>query len=101
MKTIKAMLIAGAGFIAAFAYGVMSMSPPQYDIARGAATIATLCAMAGCILWFFNTDEAIIWRVLVGMITGCVTLGGLPVFLNWVNTVEYHNVFAPTTSVPP
>jgi hypothetical protein len=99
MKTFFGLFGIAAPTLLSIAIGVMSMAPPQYEIARGAGIGAAVCTVAACIMWFFITADAIALKIIVGIITGCVTLGGLPVFLSWVSNIESHN-YAVVSQVP-
>jgi hypothetical protein len=80
-----------SGILFATAVGVMSMSPPQYDIARGAALGAACSAVITYVLWLLSTDEPLLVKATIGVITGIVSLGALPLGLNWINDIEYNN----------
>ena len=83
------------------AFSVMSMSPPQYDIARWAAIGACISAVMTFLLWLSITDENISIKIIIGVITGIFSLGGLPIGLNWIGDIQNRNTQAEQKAIQP
>jgi hypothetical protein len=86
LSGILAVLLCGA------AIGVMSMSPPEYDVARGAAIAAGIMAVLAFFLWFLQTREPITVQLVIGLMTIVVPVGGVVLGVNWIDNIQLRNL---------
>jgi len=92
MNTLLGLFGIAAGLLFATSVGVKSMSPPEYDVARGTAIGASVSAIITYFLWILTTDEQLPTKVFVGLATGIVVLGILPVGLDWISRIQARNL---------
>ena len=70
------------------AIGMISLSPPEFGIARWCLIVPAIVIGATAFLWLLTTDRAGWWRLIVGVSVGAIVLGGLPESLRWVGDRE-------------
>jgi hypothetical protein len=103
MNTFMGLFGIASALLFGTSVGVMSMSPPEYDVARGTAIGASVSAIITFLLWILMTDERLPTKVLVGIATGIVALGVLPVSLDWISRIQARNfqlrIFVPERSI--
>lgn len=94
MKTFLALSAAVAGSAFALSAGVMSMSPPEYDVARGAAICSAVFAFITYLTWLPLTKDSLIVRIYIGAIACIAIFIGLPLGMGWINGIETRNLEA-------
>lgn len=84
-------LVAGlvAGIAATVGYGVLSLTPGHYRIARRAFLLASLVFASIGMVWGLTTPESLIVRMIAVGIVGAISLVGLTEGLRWIKTIEF------------
>jgi hypothetical protein len=107
MNTIIGLLGAAFIFLLGLSYGVMSMSPPDFAVARGALFGGVAAGTVCFVLWAFHSNETLAIKTIIGILTGIFIFGGLPGALLWIKSKEpptgnvfitCKNTFLPSTS---
>jgi hypothetical protein len=70
------------------AIGMVSLSPPEFGIARWCLIVPAIVVGATAFLWLLTTDRPGWWRLIVGVSVGAIALAGLPESLRWVGNRE-------------
>ena len=78
----------------------MSMSPPDFVIARGATIGFAIAITAACVLWLSGNPAPIWEKVVVGGLAAILTYAGCPLAFNWVNTKQHNRPSYVGTLVP-
>jgi hypothetical protein len=94
MKIFLALSAIIAGLAFGLSVGVMSMSPPEYEVARGAAIGATVFAFIAYLTWMLLTKDPLIVQLSIGFITCIAIFVGLPLGMGWINGIETRNLEA-------
>ena len=91
MSIFSSLVGAAAVVLIGIALGVMSMSPPEYDIARGATIGAALSILLAYGLWAISTPIRLLVLIGVGILAAILVFVGMPMALRWINSVEKEN----------
>jgi hypothetical protein len=70
------------------ALGVMSMSPPEYELARWATLGAALVIVLTFYLWTLTSEEPLRNVSVVGALACTIPLIAMPITLSWINSVQ-------------
>jgi hypothetical protein len=92
MNIFMGLTAAAALFLAGIAYGVMSMSPPEYAVARGAVVGTAMGVLITYALWTLTTTESQRVVLGVGILAGIVAFIGMPISLKWIDSVQQSNL---------
>ena len=83
MDTFQNICVAVAIALLGVGVGVMSMSPPDFVIARGATIGFAIAITAACVLWLSGNPAPIWEKVVVGGLAAILTYAGCPLAFNW------------------
>jgi hypothetical protein len=88
LETIRNIAISVALAILGIGVGVMSMTPPDYNIARVATIGFGISITIACLLWLSTTPNPLWGKGLVGGLTAILVFVGCPLTYKWIYSKE-------------
>jgi hypothetical protein len=100
MKTVLGLFGIATVFSIGTVFSVLSMTPPEYNFARFAASIFAIFCVLTYVMWLRVTDDSLSTQIVIAVLVSIVAVVGLPVVLNWISGVEARNISAIPPAVP-
>lgn len=89
MRVLQAVLAAVVVALFGASVGVMSMTPPEYAMAKGGLVGAAVALTTLTVLWASTSNESVILRVVLSLIAGGVVFGLTPLGIRFINDREH------------